>query len=243
MLRLLITKFCDYPKFNSFQTDVCLEKGMELFMKIEKLTENKIRIIINLDELSKKNIDINSLAINNEKAHKLFQSILKEAEKQVGFKVKDCRLLVEIYSTQEGYIIFTLTKYQNELNTSKSLANSKTLKFKRKSLDNNYKNTIYKFETFEEFCSFCTYCNNTKLSSLDELAQKISLYEFKNSYYLIFSNIHTGYKYLNLFYTTISEFSNLVSTSIIFRSRLNERGKAIFKTNAIKKCIEYFVKI
>ena len=96
-------------------------------MKIEKLTENKIRIIINLDELSKKNIDINSLAINNEKAHRLFQSILKEAEKQVGFKVKDCRLLVEIYSTQEGHIIFTLTKYKNELNTTTSEKITKNL--------------------------------------------------------------------------------------------------------------------
>ncbi len=31
-------------------------------MKIEKLTDNKIRIIINIDELSKENIDIHSLA-------------------------------------------------------------------------------------------------------------------------------------------------------------------------------------
>lgn len=210
-------------------------------MKIEKLTENKIRIIINLDELSKKNIDINSLAVNNEKAHKLFQSILKEAEKQVGFKVKDCRLLVEIYSTQEGHIIFTLTKYKNELNVSHSEKSTKNLKFKRKSLDNNYKNTIYKFDTFEEFCLFCTYCNNTKLNNLDNFAKSISLFEFKSSYYLVFTNININYKYLNLFYTSICEFSNLVSTSIIFRSRLSERGKAIFKTNAIKKGIEYFV--
>ena len=30
-------------------------------MKIEKLTDNKIRIIIDIDELSKKNIDIHNL--------------------------------------------------------------------------------------------------------------------------------------------------------------------------------------
>ena len=211
-------------------------------MKIEKLTENKIRIIINLEELSKKNIDINSLAVNNEKAHKLFQNILKEAEKQVGFKVKDCRLLVEIYSTQEGHIIFTLTKYKNELTTTSSSEKStKNLKFKRKSLDNNYKNTIYKFNSFEDFCSFCTYCNNTNLKTLDDFAKKISLFEFNNLYYLVFTNINTNYKFLNLFYTSIAEFSNLVSTSIIFRSRLNERGNVIFRTNAIKKFLEYFV--
>ena len=41
-------------------------------MKIEKLTDNKIRIIIDLDELSDKNIDIHSLIENNDKAHLLF---------------------------------------------------------------------------------------------------------------------------------------------------------------------------
>lgn len=38
-------------------------------MKIEKLTDNKIRIIIDIDELSKKNIDIHNLSQNSEKAH------------------------------------------------------------------------------------------------------------------------------------------------------------------------------
>ena len=45
-------------------------------MKIEKLTDNKIRIIINLDELSEKNIDLHTLSQNNDKAHSLFQTIL-----------------------------------------------------------------------------------------------------------------------------------------------------------------------
>ena len=37
-------------------------------MKIEKLTENKIRIILNIDDLAKKNIDINSLIKNTDVA-------------------------------------------------------------------------------------------------------------------------------------------------------------------------------
>ena len=74
-------------------------------MKIEKLTDNKIRIIIDLDELSEKNIDVNSLIKNNDTAHVLFQTILNEAEKQVGFKVQNCKLLVEAFSTTDGYVL------------------------------------------------------------------------------------------------------------------------------------------
>lgn len=207
-------------------------------MKIEKLTDNKIRIIINLEELSEKDIDLHSLALNTDKVHSLFQTILLEAEKQVGFKVQNCKLLVEAFSTSEGYVVFTLTKYKNEISPEHS---PKRLKFKRKTFSNCYQNAIYQFNNFEEFCHFCTYCNNSKLSDLKDFAKNISFYEYKNLYYLIFSNINTNFKYTNLFYTSISEFSNLVSNSFIVKSKLMEHGKTIFKTNAIKNGIKYFV--
>lgn len=208
-------------------------------MKIEKLTDNKIRIIIDLDELSEKNIDINSLSKNNENAHTLFQAILNEAEKQVGFKVQNCKLLVEAFSTTDGYVIFTLTKYKNDSSSN----SSKKVRYKRKSLSTSYKNAIYKFSNFDEFCNFCTYCNSSNLSDLKGFAKSISLYEYKNFYYLIFTNINIDYKYTNLFYTSISEFSNLISNSTILKSKLIEHGKSIFKSKAISNGIKYFVNV
>ncbi len=209
-------------------------------MKIEKLTENKIRIIIDLDELSKKNIDIHSLVKNNDMTHSLFQTILTEAEKQVGFKVKNCKLLIEAFSTSDGYVIFTLTKYKNDVSTNTP---TKKVKYKRKSFNTSYKNAIYKFNNFDEFCNFCTYCNFSKLEDLRGFAKNISLYEYKNIYYLIFTNINIEFTYTNLFYTSISEFSNLISNSLALKSKLIEHGNPIFKTNAIKYGIKYFVNI
>ena len=209
-------------------------------MKIEKLTENKIRIIIDLDELSEKNIDVNSLIKNNDKAHVLFQTILNEAEKQVGFKVQNCKLLVEAFSTTDGYVVFTLTKYKNEAISGNS---SKKVRYRRKTLSTSYKNAIYKFNNFDEFCNFCTYCNSSKLGDLKSFAKNISLYEYRNFYYLVFTNINIDYKYTNLFYTSISEFSNLISNSIILKSKLVEHGKVIFKANAVVNGIKYFVNI
>lgn len=177
---------------------------------------------------------------NTDKVHSLFQTILIEAEKQVGFKVQNCKLLVEAFSTSEGYVVFTLTKYKNELSSENS---PKRLKFKRKTFSNSYRNAIYKFNNFEEFCNFCTYCSSSKFFDLKDFAKNISLYEYKNLYYLIFSNINKDFKYANLFYTSISEFSNLVSSSLVFKSKLTEHGKVIFKGNAIKNGIKYFVNI
>lgn len=207
-------------------------------MKIEKLTENKIRIIIDLDELSEKNIDIHSLTHSKSKAHSLFQIILNEAEKQVGFKVQNCKLLVEAFSTTDGYIVFTLTKYKNDISSNNS---SKKVNFKRKNINNTYKNAIYKFNNFEEFCNFCSYCYNSKLNTLQGFAKNIALYEYKSFYYLIFTNINIGYEFTNLFYTSISEFSNMISNSILLKSKLSEHGNMIFKANAVKNGIKYFV--
>ncbi len=206
-------------------------------MRIKRLTENKIQIILDIDELVKKNINIHTLAKTNFEKNTFFKSMLNEAEKQVGFKVKDCRLLIEAYSTSDGYVIFNLTKYKNEIDTS----NIKKLKFKRKKLDNNYKNTIYLFNNFEEFCNFCLYCSKSNLLDLKGFSKNIALYEYKNAYYLLFSSINVDYPYLNLFYSSISEFANLTSTSLVFKSKLIEHGKPIFKSNAIKKGIQYFV--
>lgn len=205
-------------------------------MKIEKLTENKIRIIINLDELSEKNINLHTLSQNSSKAHSLFKKILIEAEKQVGFKVHDCRLLIEAFSTSEGLVVFTLTKYKNETNTQKSAKNPTC---KRKNPKKLHKDAIYKFSNFEEFCNFCTYCQKSKLSDLKGLAKNISLYEYNNTYFLVITNINQEFEKSKLFFTSIAEFSNLVSNSCLFKSKLEEHGKVIFKANAIKNGIKF----
>ena len=92
-------------------------------------------------------------------------------------------------------------------------------------------------------CNFCTFCHSSKLGALKGFAKNISLYVYKDFYYLIFTNINIEYKYNNLFYTSISEFSNLISNSMLLKSKLMEHGKVIFKTNAIGNGIKYFVNI
>ena len=206
-------------------------------MKIEKLTDNKIRIIINIDELIEKNINPLKLSENNSQTQSLLKTILNEAEKQLDFKVQNCKVLIEAFSTTEDYIVFTLTKYKNEADSEKKL------KIKRKTFEKNYKNSIYKFKTFEEFSTFCTYCSNSPLNDLANLAKTVALYEYKNNYYLILSEISTNFKYTKLFYTSIAEFSDLVSNSRVFISELIEHGNVVFKSKAIKECIKYFSKI
>lgn len=210
-------------------------------MKIEKITENKIRVIIANDELSKKNVSLNSLVTNTDSAQELFRFMLEEAKKQVGFVVDDSKLLVEAYSTQDGLFIITFTKF-NSPKHSNNNKSSKKVSLKRKMPNISQKNAIYEFKNFEEFCNFCTYSNSSKLGDLKGLSKNIILYEYNSLYYLTFYNINKNYECLNVFYASISEFAKFVSSSVLYKSKLDEHGKIIFKTNAIKNGIKYFVK-
>ena len=204
-------------------------------MKIEKLTDNKIRIIFDIDDLAKKNIDIHSLIKNTDGTQKFFKKILKEAEKEVGFDAQDSKLLIEAFISNDGFFILTFTKIANETQIKKSIMP----KVKRKDFNLSSKYDIYQFETFNEFCNFCTYLKTTKLGNLKKFAKKISLYEYNSKYFLVFAEIDTEFKDSSLVYVSICEFAKLASNSSCFSSRLLEYGKPIYKNNAIQNGINF----
>ena len=205
-------------------------------MKIEKLTDNKIRIILDIDDLMKKNIDVHSLIKNTDGTQNFFKKILKQAQKEVGFDIEDSKLLIEAFISSDGFFILTFTKISNEVKERKATMP----KVKRKRVDSTSSNAIYQFDTFDDFCSFCTYLKNSKLGTLKKFAKNISLYEYNSKYFLAFSEINTDFKYISLFYTSISEFAKLASNSLCFNSKLIEYGKVIFKNNAINNGTNFF---
>ena len=79
-------------------------------MKIEKLTENKIRVVINTSELATDDTDINNIMRNAMESQELFLDILKKAEKEVSFYTDGCKLLIEAFSSLEDCFVFTITK-------------------------------------------------------------------------------------------------------------------------------------
>ena len=80
-------------------------------MKIEKLTENKIRVIVNSEDLKNNNLDYQTIMEKPIESQKLFLEMLLKAEKEVGFYTEGYKLLVEAFSSSDGVFDFTITKY------------------------------------------------------------------------------------------------------------------------------------
>ena len=210
-------------------------------MKIEKLTENKIRIIVNLDDLKEKNIDLHTLMSNPLDSQNWLVELLHKAEKEVGFNTENCKNLIEALATPDGLFVFTITKFKPEKETS--TPKNKTVCIKRKTANLDTNNAVYSFESFEEFCNYCSYVANSSLCNLKDFSKNMSLYLYNDVYYLSISDINLSNPNLKNFYATISEFAKLVTHSNNFERKLLEHGKVIIKKNAIKKGIDYFCNI
>lgn len=209
-------------------------------MKIEKLTENKIRVIISSSDLNLEKIDVPFLLKSGLEGHSFFIDMLEKAKKEVGFDTDGCKLLIEASSSSEDVLVFTITKYSFQDAKSSINSSGKKLTVKRKNINFYKKQAIYKFKDFEEFCSFCQCIYNTKNFDINKFSKNISLYLYNNTYYLIVKNINLSYTFSKLFYHIASEFSIPLSFSNSFENKLIEYGKPIIKRNAIIVGIKYF---
>ena len=202
-------------------------------MKIEKITDNKIRIILNLEELSNNNINISDFINNDPKTQKFFLDILNRAEKDFGFYTKDCKLLIEAFSSLDEVYVFTITKFSPKKKKT-------TLKLKRQKHKSFSSYAVYKFDSFDEFCNLCELVDNSNLP-ITNICKKISLYSYNNTYYLVFSKLNLSYRNFKKLFSIISEFATAVSKPSHFEAKILEFGKPIIKQNALKTGIKYFI--
>ena len=205
-------------------------------MRFEKLNENKIRITLTNQDLIKKNIDFHSFMANPIESQDLFLDMLDTAEKEMGFITKNYQIRIEALQISNGDFILIITR---SLPEAKKYSEKKNLHIKRK--NNNFKNTdaLYCFECFDDFCEFSSFLNK-KYSNFLNIAKNISLYEYKNKFYLSFSNINLDYNDLKKFFSSITEFATYICHSDLIKRKLVENGTLIMKNNAIKTAIDYF---
>jgi len=201
-------------------------------LQIEKLNENKIKITLNSQDLKEKNISIHSFMSSSIESQDLFYDVLAEAEKKFGFKTEDYKLMIESLAFPEGNFILTITRFLPKTE------NTKKMKVKRKNV--NFKNnlSIYSFNTFEDYIEFCNYIkiylNNNTYSEF----KNSSLYKYKSKYYLLTNllNLDT----FKSIHCSIIEFATYITNSDLFKRKLIEYGKIIFRTDAVNECIKAF---
>ena len=207
-------------------------------MKIEKLTENKIRITLNIEDLKEKDIDLHTFMSNSIESQKIFLDMLDEAEKEVGFVTDDYKVMIEALALANGSFILTITKIDTGVSTEKR--KFKKVNIKRKISDLNNPITIYKFSCFEDFCKFCEIFKDYTYKNIGMISKKMSLFFYNDNYFLLIQNINSNLPISKCFITRIVEHALPVHNVNLFIGKLQEYGKIIMKNNAINTCLKYF---
>ena len=133
-------------------------------MQIKKINNDKLKIILNSNDLDEKNIDIDSFLSNPIDSQNFFFEILDLAEEKYDFDIENNKAIIETISLDNNNIfILTITKLKNDICTY-----------------NNDKSKIYYFENIDDLLNLYTLMKKNK-----KTFSKSSLYQFNNSYYLV----------------------------------------------------------
>lgn len=214
-------------------------------MKFEKLSENKIRITLTVNDLKDKDIDFHDFMSNPLETQDLFLDILEEAKEKIGFNTADYRVKIEALAMVDGDFVVNITRMSEKdknIATTSSNPAKKKFKVRRKVLAPKSNQAIYKFDSFDDYYYFIQYLSQDGLLNAYTIAKKIVAYVYKNEYYLVFNDINTEYRNILKFYSSITEFGTYINNSSLFISKLQECGKIVIKNNALKTSLKHFQK-
>ena len=203
-------------------------------MKIEKLTENKIRVLVNSSDFDIKDMDITIFLSQALEDNLLLSNILKKANDEIGFNTDGCRLLIEYFFSSENVLVFTITKHSPK-------SQKKKLRMKKSQFTPLDGNIVFRFNNFEDFCLLCERIDKKSLLNLKKAIKNISLFLYNDTYYLLLKNIDISHNAVTPLICLLTEFAVPLKNSSNFESKLLEHGKLIIKNNAIMIGIKYFV--
>ena len=92
-------------------------------MQIEKLNDDKLKVVLNKKDLKENDIDLNTFMANSLDSQELFLDILDIAEEKFNFYVDDSKLLIESINLANDIFIFTITKVNENISNSTSINN------------------------------------------------------------------------------------------------------------------------
>ena len=206
-------------------------------MRFEKINENKIRIFLSGTDLLKNNIDFHAFMSNPIESQSLFLRMLNKAEKEIGFNTKNYDVKIEAMQIASEIFILTITRVLPE--KSKKADINKRVHIRKSNINYDIQNSIYVFNTFDDFCLFSSFIKKHNIKA-NNIAKKVVLFEYKNNYYLLFSEINLKNNDLNKILVNINEFATHLICSELFRYKILDTGQIIMKNNAIETAIKYF---
>ncbi|RFU65565.1 genetic competence negative regulator [Peribacillus glennii] len=193
-------------------------------MKLERLTNNKIKIFLTFDDLIDRGLTKEDIHGNSLKVHKLFQEMIEEACEELSFKMSGS-IAIEIFALQAQGLIIIVTKAEEDI-----LDDEEEEFLDLHVLVGEHPHILYSFCDLEDVIQLCY-----SLKAIGIV--RSSLYRFEDNYYFLIEGVKES-----AYDTVISLAAEYGSVSTLTLFRLQEYGKAVVLNDAVDLLTRYFHK-
>jgi adapter protein MecA 1/2 len=188
-------------------------------MRIERISNDKIKIFLTFDDLNDRGIRKEDLWSDIPKVYDFFNELMEEAYDQLGFEVRG-PIAVEIFALLAQGMVIVVTNGNTRRTSQNVDEDLYSLEVTLEESDT----VIYAFDDFECLLGAIKRVN-------PYLVYGGQLYFYNEKYYLVFDALDVIEKELDSFISLLSEFG---SASSITRTFLEEYGKLIVAEDATK---------
>ena len=207
-------------------------------MRIERISMNKIKVLVNRDDVRAWNVSLKNFTDNTPEAQELFWFALKRAERDVDFTVGKAQLLVETLATANDGFVMIISKIDDEAELCETIARSgKSVKMAEIKLARRPKSQpllrIFRFDSFDTLCE--------GLSEINELyIGESRVIKHEDGFYLEIKPQDTFgiFEIENI----LSEFSEKVKKPTVMQGVLEEHGRVMIDSDAVEIIMKNFVK-
>jgi adapter protein MecA 1/2 len=215
-------------------------------VRIEKISDNQLRVILSRAELMARNIEVTELVNGSAKMNSLLSDMMEVIFSEFNFEFANSTIVVEVSNAPDDTFVLLVTKMNEPSkkdieNTVNFLSDIVQIQSRARSKPKNVR-VIKKTSTTKCCFSFdelddCIACCNR----LYEIFEGESLLVKKdNIYFLVLNNTQlTAKPSMDVLESILSEYGNKVSGSSIFEQHLIEHGEVIIADYATIKLAKY----
>lgn len=205
-------------------------------LKIERINENKIRIVIESADIRAWNVDLKNFTANTPEAQDMFWHALKRAEQDVDFCVGKAQLMVETIPTADNGFVMLVSKLENQEEVAQALERTgkrlkqTEIKIRRRSRAHSLLR-IFRFDDFEGLCSGAREINEMYIG-------ESRLFKYQGEFFLELLPRDT----MGLFEleNKLSEFAMKVENPLLLQGVLNEHGMLMMESASVQLLSENF---
>lgn len=190
------------------------------FMKMERITNNKIKIFLTLDDLMDRGITKEDIVGNSLKVQKMFQEMVEEACDNLNFKMMGA-IAIEIFTLPAQGLIIIISKEEDE-NWGDVEEFNLRVKY------DDCPHILYFFNDFEDLIQLSYQLTNQGLLNS-------TLYFYNEHYYLLIENVQE-----TIYDKVISIAAEYGNASTLTLHRMNEYGACIIEKEAIHVITTHF---